>query len=249
MVSSSSFLDLMLAAADSRNEGYVETYVNSSLISLIKTADPDVKQLFFPTEKGGDFDSITLLTYEELSARYILYVISGLQQYPDLAQMVSEKSYQQVNRFLTLHADSLGLLFLKLYLDANLKLQQTAGERESYFIRLTRQLTTTNFEAVTKAVSISHSPAPAQLIIAALKILDSGAYNSVLLSWAQSEFFTAEFADLDLLHLLENYPWLDRYHADILSESFGGGIIEGIKRNPEKTKDWIRKNVIRYGLF
>lgn len=249
IVSSENFLNLMLSAADKKSDVYIEDYVRRCLTSLIKQADSDVNRLFFPAERGFIFTRMTLLTNEELSARYILYVVSGLQQRPDLAALVSEKSYRHVSNFLQYHAKSIGEMIFSLYLAKHLTLPEAEDKRDAYFNDLEHRLITSNFKSITKAVSISHSPAPAQLILSALKLLDSGVFHTVLLSWAQSEFFSKEFADLDLLHLLENYPWLEAYHADILSGHFTDSVIQGAKNDPVTVKQWIEKGVNRYCLF
>lgn len=247
--SSENFLNVILVAADKKHELYLETYVRSYLIRLIKTADSAVNSLFFPNESSLAFDTITLLSNEELSARYILYTISGCQQCPDLSVLIKEKSYRHVADFISFHAKPIGEMIYRLYLQAHLKLPQTEAEKETYFTQLKEELITTNFEAVTKAVSSSHSPAAAQLIISGLKLLDVGTYNTVLLAWSQSDFFSKEFADLDLLHLLENYPWLEAYQADVLSSDFTDGIVKGVRDQPEKVKNWVEYAVNRYSLY
>lgn len=249
IISSENFLNLILQAADKNSGLYIEAYVRRCLTSLVKTADPDVKRLFFPEENEFAFDRITLLSNEELSARYILYTLSGCQQRPDLANLIKEKSYGHVSRFISFHAESIGEMIYGLYLNAFLLLPETAEDSEAYFNELKQRLVTTNFEAVTKTISISHSPAPAQLILSALKILDSVTYNAVLLAWAQSDFFSKEFPDLELLHLLESYPWLEACHADLLSGNLIDGIVQGAKKEPDTVKEWIKTNVNRYALF
>lgn len=243
------FLNLMISASDRKSKIYIQDYVESGLISLVKSADLDAKQLFFPKECSFDFDRITLSVNEELAARYLLYVISGCQQCPDLSRLIQEKSYCGVSSYLSFHAESIGEMIFLFYLKNHLELPQTMGEKDAAFTALANALVTTNFEAVAKAVSVSHSPAPAQLILAALKLLDSCAYNTVLLAWAQSEFFSREFADVDLMHLLENYPWLEAYHVDVLSRKLNDDIVWGIKAQPDKAEAWVKRSVLRYGLF
>ena len=249
IILSEDFIPLILSAADSKNRLSIEAFIRDTFVSLIKTADPEVNRLFFPAESSLLFDKITLLTYEELSARYLLYVISGCRLCPDFAALVKEKSYRQVNDFLSFHAEPIGELFYRLYLNKYLSLPETASDRDTYFRLLAERLITTDFQAVTKAVSSIHSPAPTQLLLSALKLLDSGTYNTVLLAWAKSDFFSTEFADLDLLHLLEHYPWLQEYHTDLLSDNFMKGILFGIQKNYPSVKEWIEKGVVRYCLF
>lgn len=240
------FITTILDGSKRGSEASIEDFARSYLVSLIKSADPDAKKLFFSTESTFQFDLHELLRNEELARRYILYIISGLTQYPDIANRVKQKSFNHVSEVLTRNAKRIGESAYAAYLDKYIHIPDES--KSEFFEYVQEKLITSNFEAVIKAVSAVHSPAPAQLIIAALEVLNSGVYTNVIVSWASSDFFSKTFPDIDLFHLIENYPWFEGHKTDVLSEHFTKDIISGIQRNKSDVESWTKLGALRYFL-
>jgi hypothetical protein len=231
-----SLLELIPDAINLQSGVCFENFTRSALVNLVQTADDDVRALFYPSVAPFGFDRVTIAESGSLARDYALYIISGLEAAPDMASLVRNKSYDRVRDFMTRYNDTIGREIYRLYLHNNLCQDSQEG-----YGALAQSLATTNYEVVTKLVSEWRSPAPAQLILAALRIVSPHHWLEVETAWGASDVFRKTFADIGLKLQLDNYPWLNRYYADVLSDELKPGITVAAKNNKEAVKQWLER--------
>lgn len=244
--SAQEFLNVVLELQNS-----IPSHVREKVLLLTKTADANVKSLFFPDAPDTGLDKKCVLLCRELSVRYVSLILSLNQKRPDLAAKITTSSYNDIANWFKMAGTQIGESIYRECLIGKLTIPEHNKEREEYFSCIIQSLTTTAYIEVTKAISAAKTPAPAQLIISALKVLDCRSYNSVILSWSRTEFFQQTFANTDLFQLLLSYPWLQEYSANVLSEDLSPDVSKQVQENPNGVLKWIEspEGPRAYGLL
>lgn len=217
----------------------ITSYTRTKLLQLIYTSDRDVRALFFPEEISSGLPAECEMKCRELAVRYVSMIISVSAQHRELAERLRNAGYKEIHLWLKAAGTGVGEDIYLAYLEERLHVPEERTERRAYFDGIVCALTTTAYKRVTEAVSAARSPAPAQLVIAALKVLDGRAYNEVLISWAKEEFFWKTFEGRDLLVLLQSYPWLSEYNVDVLSGVLTPYVDRRLRDDPKRVLEWI----------
>ena len=240
------FLTAVLSAQTS-----LPDYERAGVLSLIKTADPYVKRVFFPQEPDSGLGMECLSACRELSVRYTAYIIAVSNRRTDFAARIKTADYGGIRSFITAAGKFVGEQIYGQYLNAHLSIPNDPVKRKNYFNQIVSDVTTVSYTRITEAVRACNSPAPAQLVIEGLKTLSCPAYMQVLLSWQSTDFFSQTFKGLDLLQLLQRYPWLMEYNADVLSGDLAPLIDDRIAENPDLVFEWLKspRGPSSYGLL
>lgn len=229
----------------------ISAYVREKVILLAKTADAQVKALFFPEISDSGLKQECVLICREFSVRYASLILSLNRERPNLADKIWNVGYSGIACWLKMAGTKVGEDIYAEWLGKQLHLPKDPHDRMQYFSNIIDGLTTTFYIEVTKAISATRTPVPAQLIISALKVLDCKSYNSVIISWGKTKFFQETFANTDLFELLLSYPWLQEYNADVLSGELSPAINKQVHNNPNDVLKWIEspEGPRKYGLF
>lgn len=226
-------------------------YERAGVLSLIKTADPYVKRVFFPQEQGNGLGMECLCVCRELSVKYTAYIIAVSNRRTDFAARIKTADYGGIRNWIAAAGTFVGEQIYGQYLKAHLSIPNDPVKRQEYFRQIVNDVTTVSYTRITEEVRACNSPAPAQLVIEGLKTLNCPAYMQVLLSWQSTDFFSQTFKGLDLLQLLQRYPWLMEYNADVLSSDLAPVIDDRIASAPDLVSEWIKspRGPSSYGLL
>lgn len=240
------FLNVVLEAQDS-----ISSYVREKVIVLAKTADEKVKALFFPETFDSGLEKRCVLVCREFSVRYACLILSLNRERPDFANKIWNSNYHNIADWIKMAGTEIGENIYAEWLKKKLHLPKEPFDQLHYFSNIIDGLTTIFYTEVTKAISATKTPVPAQLIISALKVLDCKSYNSVIISWGKTKFFQETFANTDLFELLLFYPWLQEYNEDVLSGELSPNINKQIHTNPTDVLKWIEspEGPRAYGLL
>lgn len=222
--------------------------IRSQLIHLAKAGDSNVKALFFPQE--SEPDAAFACYGQEFSVRYAAYILAVCRQAPDLAALIQDASYTGLKNWITVNGTVIGRAIYRQYLTQTLEIPQTPQEADAYFQAIIDTVTTTGFVQVTKAVSATMSPVPAQLILEGFCALGGKGYNAIIVSWEKSDFFKTTFEGQNLFQLLLSYPWLQEYKVDLISSQLSPVIEKKVREQREAVHSWITSpcGPRRYGL-
>ncbi len=251
MISEKNFLDQILKLADLNQNNNYSDYTRDMLLRIIRCADDGVKQCFFPNAQSVNLPYVTMRECTELAVRYVSYIISGSNR-QEFASKIKTASYEDIGRWFELYARNVGEDILVHLIDERFELPSDTIRRKAFFDEVADMLCKDYFEEMTKLVSTTKSPAPAQMVLAVLRSCSFEAYGKVRRAWACSESFLKTFADYDLLLLLDEFPGLDIYKsADILSKELENDIYQTMAKRGKQVKNWLSSPMgpARFGLL
>lgn len=233
------YVNGIMKLADFSKDNNYHNYVNKKLIELVKYSDENIKECFFSGTCTTNLSSATMTLCSELAVRYVTYVIgnSGNRKF---ASRITTVSYEDIGTWFKFYASQVGEDILKSYIEEQFELPKDKSVRRTYFNKVADMLCNDYFAAVTKLISVTRSPRPAQILIAALKACDFLAYTKVRNAWADSNFFKETFADYNILLMLDEYPYLEEYkYADILSKNISKEIHDAMTKKCSDTYRWL----------
>lgn len=251
MINERDFLNQILELADFNHNNNYRDYAHKMLLRVIKCSDARVKACFFPDAETVNLPFDTMHECAELAVRYVAYIIGGSNR-QEFASKIKTTSYEDIGRWFGLYAKNVGESILKCLVDENFEFPADMQKRKDFFDRVANLLCEDYFEAVTKLVSVTSSPAPAQMILSVLRNCSYEAYGRVRRTWGESGFFSTTFADYDVLHLLDEFPGLDTYKtADLLSGELETAVYQAMTERENQVMSWISSPMgpARFGLL
>lgn len=224
-----------------------DKYVNGCLIELIKTADEEVRRLFFASMPGdgGEIQDIRVPQLSVLCVSNILAVCNN----PSISGRFKTACVEQIDRWLELNSSETGQTIFKSFLDEKLKISECTCE---CITALYNKLIQPSFSAVMQILAKTKTPVQAQLIVSAMKAIDSQYGELLIQKWLLAT--PKEYKDFewwDSFQQIQIYPWFHGVDSDILCSAIEADVNKVLQNNVKGIQDWLDsvKGPDKYGLL
>lgn len=251
MSSITQYIEFILDASDPDSKKSYRAYAHNALTKLIKGTDENVRCCFFPAEQTYTLSLETVSCCRELAVRYVSYMISA-SSFTELASQITTASYDHIGSWFQIYAPHVGEEIFHKMTSEKLYIPEDSFEKRRFFEGIADLLCTEYASAVLKAVSLTKSPVPVQLMLSSLKCYDFLAFHKVYSAWALSEDFKKMEEKQQFVRLVATYSWLEEYkYADALNGSLEHEVEICMKERKVQVIKWLHSagGPLLYGLL
>lgn len=227
--------------------GEVDQYANDYLIELIKTADEEVHNLFFPAVPR-DEKKTQEISIHKLSVLCVANVLSVCNN-ASISGRFKAACARQINQWFELNSSETGQIIFRNLLESKLEISKCTRE----CIRtLYGRLTKPPLREIMQIFVQTKTPVPAQLIVSAMKAIDSQ-YGELLIQKWLSET-PKNYKDLewwDAFQQIQIYPWFHGVGASFFCDRIKTEIEKVLRDNVNGIYRWLDSvnGPDKYGLL
>lgn len=225
----------------------VDKYVIDYLIRMIKTADAEVHNLFFPLVSRAE-PEIHEVSVHKLSVLCVANILSVCNN-TSISSRFKKSCTQKINQWFDLNSSEIGQKIFRVFLENKLKISRCKRE---CITALYNRLTEAPVREILQIFVQTKTPVPAQLIVSAMKVLDSQ-YGELLIQKWLSETFKG-YKDLewwDSFQQIQMYPWFHGVGASFLCNEIEAEINKILHNNVNGIQTWLDSvnGPDKYGLL
>lgn len=214
----------------------IDNYTNDYLIEMIKTADKGVHELFFSSTPGNEKEMQGFCNVSKLSVLCVANILSVCNN-ASIAGKFKSSCDQQINRWLELHGSETGQEIFKNFLDSKLQISvctQTCKKA------LLERLTKPPLREVMQIFAQTKTPIPAQLVVSAMKAIDSWYGELLIQSWlSDTPKWGKDFEWWDSFRQMQVYPWFHGVGANFFCDAIEAEVKNVLHDNVEGIQNWI----------
>lgn len=221
----------------------VDKYVNDSLIELIKTADEEVHKLFFASVPENENKLLS-----KLSVLCVANVLSVCNN-PSISGRFNKSCSRRIDQWFELNGSEVGQRIFKTFLERKLKISECT---RTNIKTLYERLTTPPYREVIQIFVQTKTPVPAQLIVSAMKAIDSQYGELLIQKWlSETPKNYKDFEWWDSFQLIQMYPWFHEVDSRFFCEKIEAEVKKVLHDDARGIQNWLDSvnGPDKYGLL